>query len=94
MQKFLNKINLRSFAFLFVIVYLVVSLVRSQVDLMTQKRAYEDVQNQKERLEMEVAETRSFLDEDDESEYIERIARERLGYANPGEKVFVDIRAE
>ena len=94
MRKFLNKINLRSFAFLLVIVYLAVSLVRSQFDLMTRKRGYEDVQEKKERLEMEVAETKSFLEEDDESVYIERIAREKLGYAKPGEKVFVDIRAE
>jgi len=34
------------------------------------------------------------LEEDRDEVYIERVARERLGYANPGEKVYIDIQSE
>lgn len=94
MKKFLNRLNFRSFIFLVATFYLVYSLISAQFDLMTQKREYENVVQQKERLALEVDEIRSLLEEKDERLYIERIAREKLGYANPGEKVFVDIRAE
>ncbi len=94
MRKLLNKINLRSFALLFVIMYLTISLIGAQVELMTQRREYENVTEQKERLEIEIEETRGLLEEDEDSVYIERIAREKLGYAKPGEKVYVDIQSE
>ena len=41
-----------------------------------------------------MADTRSLLEEGQDEVYIERIARERLGYANPGEKVYIDIQSE
>ena len=34
------------------------------------------------------------LEFEDEEDYIERIARQRLGYANPNEKIFKDIQGE
>ena len=94
MHKLLKKINLRSFALLFVIMYLTISLISAQFELMTQRREYENVAKQKERLELEINETRGLLEEDEDSVYIERIAREKLGYAKPGEKVYVDIQSE
>lgn len=94
MHKLLKKINLRSFALLFVIMYLTISLISAQFELMTQRREYENVAKQKERLELEIDETRGLLEEDEDSVYIERIAREKLGYAKPGEKVYVDIQSE
>lgn len=94
MHKLLKKINLRSFALLFVIMYLTISLISAQFELMTQRREYENVAKQKERLELEIDETRGLLEEDEDSVYIERIAREKLGYAKLGEKVYVDIQSE
>ena len=61
---------------------------------MTKKQEYENVVEQRERIELEVEDTRSLLEEGEDAVYIERIARERLGYANPGEKVFVDVQSE
>lgn len=94
MGRFIKKIKLSSFIFFLAVVYLAVSLISAQVELMTKKQEYESVVNQKERLEMEVRETQAMLDEEDDSVYIERIARERLGYANPGEKIYVDAQSQ
>ncbi len=94
MNRIFGKIHWRSVAFLLAMIYLSVSLISAQFELMTKKQEHETIVSQRERLEMEVNEAQAMLDEEDQSVYIERIARERLGYANPGEKVFVDARAE
>ena len=39
-------------------------------------------------------ETQAILDEEDEGVYIEQVAREKLGYALPGEIVFIGVRAD
>ena len=94
MQNLKKKFNIRSVLFLFAIVYLTINLISAQFELMTKKQELENIQSQKSRLELEVADTQSLLEEDRDEVYIERIARERLGYANPGEKVYVDIQSE
>ena len=94
MQNIKKKINLRSVLFLLVIVYLTINLISAQFELMTKKQELANIQVQKDRLQLEVADTQSLLDEDRDEVYIERIARERLGYANPGEKVYIDIQSE
>ena len=94
MQNLKKKINIRSVLFLLAIVYLAISLITAQFNLMTKKQELAAVQSQKYRLELEVADTQSLLEEDRDEVYIERIARERLGYANPGEKVYIDIQSE
>lgn len=33
----------------------------------------------------------SIVDSDDKSDYIEQVAREKLGFVLPGEKVFYDV---
>ena len=94
MNSLFKKIRLRSLIFVLAILYLSISLISAQFELMTKKQEYENTVNQRERLEMEVAETKALLEEGEDAVYIERIARERLGYANPGEKVYVDVQSE
>jgi len=94
MQNLKKKINIRSVLFLLAIVYLTINLISSQFELMTKKQELSIVESQKERLQLEVADTQSLLEEDRDEVYIERVARERLGYANPGEKVYIDIQSE
>ena len=79
---------------LLAIIYLSINLISAQFELMTKKQELANIQAQKDRLQLEVADTQSLLDEDRDEVYIERIARERLGYANPGEKVYIDIQSE
>ncbi|MBQ5326072.1 MAG: septum formation initiator family protein [Oscillospiraceae bacterium] len=94
MQNLKKKINIRSVLFLLAIVYLTINLISSQFELMTKKQELSSIESQKERLQLEVADTQSLLEEDRDEVYIERVARERLGYANPGEKVYIDIQSE
>ena len=94
MQNLKKKINIRSVLSLLAIVYLTVNLISAQFELMTKKQELASIQTQKDRLELEVADTQSLLEEDQDEVYIERVARERLGYANPGEKVYIDIQSE
>ena len=94
MNRIFKKIRLRSVFFALAVLYLAISLISAQFELMTKKQEYENVVEQRERIELEVEDTRSLLEEGEDAVYIERIARERLGYANPGEKVFVDVQSQ
>lgn len=94
MNRIFKKISLRSLCFALAILYLSFSLISAQFELMTKKQEYQDVVEQRQRIELEVEDTRSLLEEGENEVYIERIARERLGYANPGEKVYVDVQSE
>lgn len=94
MKNLYKKLKLRNVAVLFFIVYLCVNLISAQFDLMTKKQEYESLVSQQQRLLLEIQDTRRMLEDDDDDEYIERIARERLGYANPGEKVYIDVQSE
>ncbi len=59
--------------------------IRERQDVLEQKNSvYEEQLEQNEHLQ-------SIVDSDDKSEYLEQIARERLGFIMPGEKVFYDV---
>ena len=79
MQNLKKKINIRSVVFLLAIVYLTINLISAQFELMTKKQELASIQSQKDRLQLEVADTQSLLEEDRDEVYIERVARERLG---------------
>ena len=71
--------------------YFIITIVGLQLDInerravLDQKTAaYEQQLADNERLQ-------SIIDNDDKSEYIEQVAREKLGYVMPGEKVFYDV---
>ena len=93
-QNVMKKIKLKSVLFLLAVAYLTINLISAQYELMTKMQELASVESHKERLQLEVADTQSLLEEDRDEVYIERIARERLGYANPGEKVYIDIQSE
>lgn len=94
MQNLFKKIRLRSFAIFLLIVYLAGSFISAQFELMTKKREYENVLSQQTKLQLAVDDTKSLLAEGADRVYIERVAREKLGYAYPGERIFIDIQAE
>ena len=60
------------------------------------KQQREEIENLiwKARIELETQDIQRVLEIEDQQEYIERIARQRLGYANPNEKIFKDIQGE
>ena len=79
---------------LVVVVGLSVNLISRQSALMSKKQELKELEESKERIRLEIVTTESLLDESDEATYIEKVAREKLGYMYPGEKSYIDIRAK
>ena len=90
-----KKVQKRSFILTLGIILLAGYFVITIVSLQLQKKdaiaeweqkeaALEQVEAENERLE-------AILASDDKSEYMEQVAREKLGFVMPGEKVFYDV---
>lgn len=94
MKKLIKGLRFRTLVLFLAVVYLTVSLIGAQFELMTQKREYENLVRQQEKIQEQVDATQRLADQEDKSEYIEQIARDKLGYAYPGEKIYQDIRSE
>ncbi len=90
-----EKKNSRSFfltlAVIAVMGYFVISLISLQIEIRDKTKEVEDAKTQYEEIQLENEELESFLADGDESAYIERIARDVLGYVLPGERVYYDI---
>ncbi len=94
MKKKSKKIKLRNIAMFSFIMYLTVSLISIQFNLMQQKQEYEELLEVQSALEMDIAEQQRVLEEEDITVYLEELAREKLGYADDEERVFIDIQTE
>lgn len=77
-----------------VVTYLVVSFVAGQLNLAEKRRELESLQAQVSMRVEDNLEMQRMLNADDEDAYIERTAREKLGYARAGERVFVDLTGD
>ena len=86
--------NIKIIAVLCVVAYLAISLISAQFDLMTKRQQLEILEEQQKRIEMETQDIERVREIEDEAEYVERVAREKLGYANPNETVYKDIQGE
>lgn len=72
-------------------VYLVVSFVDGQLQVANKQRELAEITARLEAQEETNRELQRLMDSDDEDAYIERMAREQLGYAKPYERVFIDL---
>ncbi len=70
--------------FVITIIGLQLSIKESRGELEQKTAAYEEQLAQNDRLQ-------SIVNNEDKSEYIEQVAREKLGFVMPGEKVFYDV---
>ena len=70
--------------FVITIIGLQLSIKERQGVLEEKKSAYEQQLEQNDRLQ-------SIVDSEDKSDYMQQIAREKLGFVMPGEKVFYDV---
>ena len=71
-------------------VYTIATLVTQQIEIRVQKAYLENIQQQCEAQEMENLEVERLLSQGDDESYVEKVARDKLDYAYPDEKVFVD----
>ena len=73
------------------IVYLAVTLIISQVDIMVKRQELGSLNTDLARQMEQNTELERLISSGGEDEYMERIARDRLGYAAPGERIFIDM---
>ena len=74
--------------------YLLVSLISGQLQVSQKRAQLEEMSAKVEVLAQQNAELERLMSTDDENAYIERMAREKLGYARPEERIFVDISGQ
>lgn len=89
-QRKAKKSKIMRIALLAFFVYVVVSFAVVQVDISKRKATLSEVQAEIDKQEYLNKEIQSILDSGGDAEYITRIAREKLGFVFPDERVFVD----
>ena len=72
-------------------VLLVVSFINGRMQVSRMERELQEVNRQVEQQREANEELQRLMRTGDEDAYVERIAREKLGYARPGERIFIDI---
>ena len=75
-------------------IYFVFSIVSIQIEIYKEKQKLEEIVEQINAAQLENDELARVVLGGGEAEYIERIAREKLGYAAADERVFEDIAGE
>lgn len=70
--------------------YFVATLISLQSKVRAQENAVEDLKSQYQQQLDENSELQMIIEDGNESDYIERIAREQYGYAKPEERVYYD----
>ena len=78
-------------AIIAVIGYFVISLISLQMEKAEKEQQLAQAQTTLEQKKEHNEELQSVLEEDDDSAYIEKVARDVLGYVFPGERVYYDI---
>lgn len=91
------KKSKRNFSFIMVVLFLsvavifVVSLVAINKEIKEQKAEVAQLESKCEAQEAENNELQSMVDSGNEDEYLEKVAREKYGYINQGDRVYQDI---
>lgn len=87
-----KKSRILKIAFLAFSVYVVVSFTVMQVDIANRREALADVQEQYQQQVYLNEELTNLLNSGENEDYIMKIAREKLGFAFPNERVIIDYR--
>lgn len=74
--------------------YLVAGLVFNQVDIAAKQKELQDLETQLEQQRQQNDELERVLKSGSDTEIIERVARDKLGYAKPNERVFIDVTGQ
>ena len=68
-----------------------ISFISAQLEIREKEKQAAEVRAQVEQQQAENERLQAVVDGGDEKQYIERVAREKLGYVMPDEKVYYDI---
>ena len=83
--------NLLKMVLVCIMAALAVSIITTQFKIASVKNETDDLRAQIRDTQALNAETQAILDSEDDKDFIERMAREKLGLVFPGEQVFSDI---
>ena len=75
-------------------VYAAFTMVSLQLQISAKEDEMAELQEQIESQKLENSMIQDILDSDDDTDYIAEIAREKLAYITPGQRVFVDISSK
>ncbi len=75
-------------------VYAAFTLVSLQFQIRSKEKEIAQLQDKIDAQQLENSQIQDVLDSEDDTEYIAEIAKEKLGYVQPGERVFVDISSK
>ena len=89
--RLVRRHKLALFAVAMLCVCLVFSIVNTQLEIYKQKKALAELMEKINETQLENDELSRVVYGEDEEAYIERVAREKLGYAAVGERVFEDV---
>lgn len=73
------------------LVYTVISFINLRMDISNKQQELQNIQSEIEQKKLENDEISSILASGGEKEYIEDLAREKLGFLYPDEKVYINI---
>lgn len=91
MKKRVMKKKIRKYIFIALLVYGIFLTAKQQIDVMAKRQELEDLQNQCEEQILENEQLNKTLANENEADYVERIAREEFGYAYLDERIYIDI---
>ncbi|WMJ23660.1 septum formation initiator family protein [Paludicola sp. MB14-C6] len=86
-----KKVKILKFAFIAFSIYVVVSFIVIQSDISKRKDNLDAAKNELEQQQYLNKDIMNIINSGENSEYIMRIAREKLGFVFPNERVFIDI---
>ena len=90
-QKSLNRSFILTLATIAILGYFVISLVSVQFQISEKTKEVEAAKQTLASAQAENKELKELAEEEDEKTYMERIARDVLGYVLPGESVYYDV---
>lgn len=72
------------------LIYFIATLITQQLSISQQNRRIEELQSRVSEAQQQAESLKTEVDNLNNPEYIERIAREQLGLVRPNERVFID----
>ena len=70
---------------------LIISIIGTRIEIRERKQVLKETEQKLEEKENQNERLQAILKAEDKRNYIEQVARDKLGYVMPGEKVFYDI---
>ena len=75
-------------------IYFALTIVSLQLKIREKESEMAELDKSIEAQKLENSQIQDVLDSEDSTDYIAQIAREKLGYISPGQRVFVDISSK